>query len=180
MKQALQFRLDILIKELDILDSAIRKIDDIGSSIKNWAIVVWTGSIAVILGRPELHQIVGLTAIPPLLFLIVDTYWRRNQRRFIYRQGEIRDFLNSEALDQAFETGSLDFTVLDPMARYSHGERDYRRFTSIRRVLGFPTVSFLYVGLSLLSLALATAVSVNQTRTDSMPCVVEEVEDARP
>jgi len=48
---AFAFRLEMLKKELDFIDSSIRKIDDIGNSIKNWAILSWTGAIAIILGN---------------------------------------------------------------------------------------------------------------------------------
>ncbi len=36
---AFTFRLEMLNKELDFIDSSIRKIDDIGNSLKNWAIL---------------------------------------------------------------------------------------------------------------------------------------------
>lgn len=59
---AFAFRLEMLKKELDFIDSFIRKIDDIGNSIKNWAILAWTGAIAIILGKPELYRYVILSA----------------------------------------------------------------------------------------------------------------------
>src|SRR5690242_18540094 len=80
------FRLEILKKELDFIDNSIRKIDDIGNSIKNWAILAWTGVIAAILGKPELHGYMAFSAVPPLVFMFVDAYWRKIQRRFTYRQ----------------------------------------------------------------------------------------------
>jgi hypothetical protein len=98
------FQLEILKKELDSIDSSIRKIDDIGNSIKNWAVIVWTGSIAIILRQSELYGYVAFSAIPPLLFMILDAHWRKLQRRFMYRQKLISDFLNSPQLDQAFQT----------------------------------------------------------------------------
>jgi hypothetical protein len=47
--EVLRFRLEVLTKELDSIQGAIRKIDDIGSAVKNWAILTWTGSIAGLL-----------------------------------------------------------------------------------------------------------------------------------
>lgn len=52
---AFAFRLEMLKEELDFIDSSIRKIDDIGNSIKNWAILSWTGAIAIILWESELY-----------------------------------------------------------------------------------------------------------------------------
>jgi hypothetical protein len=109
VSDAFEYRLEMLKKELDAIESSIRKIDDIGNSVKNWAIVTWTGSIAVLLGKPELHKFVFFTAMPPLMFMIVDAFWRTNQRRFVYRQGQISDLLNSKKLDQAFISRTFDF-----------------------------------------------------------------------
>lgn len=149
------FRLEILKKELDFIDNSIRKIDDIGNSIKNWAILAWTGSIAAILGRPELHGYILFSAVPPLVFMLVDAYWRSIQRRFTYRQSQIANFLNSSKLDESFQTRTLDFDLFDPIARKSGQSPDFRRFISVSRVLRFPTVSLLYMGLAALSITMA-------------------------
>ena len=148
------FRLEILKKELDFIDNSIRKIDDIGNSIKNWAILAWTGVIAAILGKPELHGYVAFSAVPPLVFMLVDAHWRKIQRRFTYRQAQIANFLNSPDLDKAFETRVLDFELFDPIARKSRRNADFRQHVSVPRILGFPTVSLLYVGLAILSIGL--------------------------
>ena len=64
---AFAFRLEMLKKELDFIDSSIRKIDDIGNSIKNWAILSWTGAIAIILGKPELYGYVVFFGYTPII-----------------------------------------------------------------------------------------------------------------
>ncbi len=152
---AFAFRLEMLKKELDFIDSSIRKIDDIGNSIKNWAILAWTGAIAIILGKPELYRYVLFSAVPPLMFMMVDAHWRRVQRRFIYRQSVISDFLNSAELDEAFQTRTLNFQVFDPIARKSKQHLDFKQYTSVRRILGYPTVSLIYIGLATLSVAIS-------------------------
>jgi hypothetical protein len=146
VQDAFAFRLEMLKKELD----------DIGDSIKNWAILSWAGSISIILGKPELYRYVAFSAIPPLLFMMLDAHWRRAQRRFIYRQGLISKFLNSPELDAAFETRQLNFYVFDPFAREYSSEIDFKRYTAMRRILVFPTVSMLYVGLAVLSMGIST------------------------
>lgn len=150
------FRLEMLKKELDFIDSSIRKIDDIGNSIKNWAILSWTGAIAIILGKPELYGYVVFSAIPPLLFMMLDAHWRKVQRRFMYRQGMIGDFLNSAELDEAFQNRKLNFQVFDPFARKSRQSPDFKQYVSIRSILVFPTVSLIYIGLAVLSVVIAS------------------------
>lgn len=150
------FRLEMLKKGLDFIDGSIRKIDDIGNSIKNWAILSWTGAIAIILGKPELHGYVVFSAIPPLLFMMLDAHWRKVQRRFMYRQGMIGDFLNSAELDEAFQNRKLNFQVFDPFARKSRQSPDFKQYVSIRSILVFPTVSLIYIGLAVLSVVIAS------------------------
>ena len=153
---AFTFRLEMLKKELDFIDGSIRKIDDIGNSIKNWAILAWTGSIAVILGKPELYGYVIFSAVPPLLFMLLDAHWRRTQRRFIYRQGLISDFLNSPELDEAFQIRKLNFRIFDPFARQCRQPDELKKYTSFQRILSFPTVSLIYLSLSGLSVVIAS------------------------
>lgn len=151
---AFAFRLELLKKELDFVDSSIRKIDDIGNSIKNWAILAWTGSISIILGKPDLYGYILFSAVPPLLFMLLDAHWRKVQRRFIYRQGLIGDFLNSSELDEAFKTRTLNFKVFDPFARKYRNQKDFDQYVSIRKIVLFPTISLIYVGLAGLSITL--------------------------
>lgn len=145
----------MLKKELDFIDGSIRKIDDIGNSRKNWAILAWTGAMAIILGKPELYRYVIFSAVPPLMFMMVDAYWHSIQRRFIYRQGLISDFLNSTELDQAFQTRTLNFQLFDLIARKSEQRLDFKQYISVRRILGYPTVSLIYIGLATLSIAIS-------------------------
>ena len=145
------FRLEMLKKELDFIDNSIRKIDDIANTVKNWAILAWTGAIATILGKPELYKYVLFSALPPLMFMMVDAHWRRIQRRLVYRQRLISDFLNSTELDEAFQSRKLNFQLFDPIARKSSNDIDFKQYISIKRILSFPTVSFIYIGLVVLS-----------------------------
>lgn len=148
---AFSFRLEMLKKELDFIDNSIRKIDDIANTVKNWAILAWTGAIATILGKPELYKYVLFSALPPLMFMMVDAHWRRIQRRLVYRQRLISDFLNSTELDEAFQSRKLNFQLFDPIARKSSNDIDFKQYISIKRILSFPTVSFIYIGLVVLS-----------------------------
>ena len=76
---------DLLKKELDLIDTAIRQIDDITKGVKNWAIVTWTASLGVTLATDPIKPYIWLTAIIPLLFWVVDGSYRRVQRRCVRR-----------------------------------------------------------------------------------------------
>jgi len=155
MEDAFSFRLEILIKELDTIDASIRKIDDIGNSIKNWAILAWTGSVTAILTKPELYTFILFTAIVPIVFMFTDAHWRKIQRRFAYRQAQISEYLNSKKFDSEYESRKLKFKVLDPIAKNATSKDDFKKFISIPKILSFPTVSLLYLGLSSVSILLS-------------------------
>jgi len=154
MEDAFSFKLEMLKKELDMIDKHMRKIDDIGNSIKNWAIVTWAGSISAILTKPNLHPYIIITALLPLIFMLIDAHWRKIQRRLAYRQKEISNFLNSDKLDASFKNHKLDFKILDPIAKSSSSKNDFKEFVSIFKILSYPTVSLIYLGLCFISIVL--------------------------
>ncbi len=138
---------DLLKKELDLIDTAIRQIDDITKGVKNWAIVTWTASLGVTLATDPIKPYIWLTAIIPLLFWVVDGSYRRVQRSFITRNREISEYVNSQSFKSAIQTGkSLDFALL----RMRTKDSDWRN--SMIGVLLFRTVGALYAGLMAISL----------------------------
>ncbi len=129
--------------------------DQITQTTKNWAIVTWTASVGVILGKPELRPFVAATAILPLVFWVIDATWRRLQRRSVYRSRKISEFINDGRLLTAFEDGHFgDFSVLDPTGATHREEEEYRRHTSLRRTLFFREVWVIYWSLAFISLIL--------------------------
>lgn len=152
--KAFEYQLELLKVELNQIDSAIRQMDDITKSIKDWAIVTWTFSLGASLQIEGLSPYIGLTAIIPFLFWIVDARYRKIQRSFIYRINQISNFLNDERLKQSFDEQRLiNFRLLDPRAKESH-DIDYDSYISIFRTLRFGSVGILYIGLILISLSI--------------------------
>lgn len=156
-EDAFKYQLDILKWELDYIQSGIRQMDEITTSIKNWAIVIWSGSIGIAIGSDSLRPYIGFTFLIPVLFWLVDARWRKIQRSFIYRMNQIRDFLNSDEFRQCFEQKRIvSFTILDPRSKGSK-KADYKTYTSIRLVF-FGGMAWLYLGLTMISLALQLVV----------------------
>ncbi len=149
---AFEYQLELLKVELNQIDSAIRQMDDITKSIKDWAIVTWTFSLGATLQMNGLKPYIWLTAIIPLLFWIVDARYRLIQKSFIYRLNQISNFLNDERLKQSFDEQKLvNFRLLDLRAKKSH-DKDYNSYINIFRILRFGSVAYLYIGLILISL----------------------------
>jgi hypothetical protein len=153
--ELLDFQLDTLKQEIDIVNSSIRQMDSMSEKVKNWGIVTWAAATGGAISRTELRAFIALTSFIPILFWIVDLEYRRTQRKFIWRLRQISTFLNSDYLAQSFEAQRLvNLRLLDPM---SIGERgyDYYAFTSIRTVVWFKTASLLYIGMASMSLVAA-------------------------
>jgi hypothetical protein len=94
------------------------------------------------------------------LFWFLDGWYRRIQRGFIYRAVQISQFLNSEDFTLSFENQKLTgFHLLDFRGRISGDKSELIKFTSIWKILLFPSVGFFYAGLIALSVALSIIVS---------------------
>jgi len=150
------YQLELLKIELQSIDQAIWRLIEVTQTTKNWAIVTWAGSIAIVVSQqPEFRKYIGFTAALPLLFWYVDAYWRYIQRRYDFRALKIHQFLNDDRLVKSFEQKKLmGLTVYDPTGRqYAHTE-ELKKFTSIGRTLRFPEVMWFYLVLALISIAL--------------------------
>ena len=157
MKEAsvLEHQLEFLKLEIETINSSIRQMDDITKSVKEWTIGLWTAAVGGALVTENLSPYVALTALIPLLFWLVDTWHRRIQRKFIWRNIQISKFLNSDDLVKSFENDRLTgFPLFDPKARLSKNDGEYTKFVSWRQVMLFRSLSILYLGLAVISLIL--------------------------
>jgi hypothetical protein len=148
----LEYQLDVLKLEIETINSAIRQMDSMTEKIKNWTVLLWAASTGAAITSPTLNPYIFLTAAIPLAFWFVDGWYRRIQRRFIWRTGEISTFLNSEWLTESFKAQEIKgFKLFDPAARSAKGEDKYESFINIRRTMKFGSVSIFYAFLILMS-----------------------------
>jgi hypothetical protein len=156
----LEYQLDILKLEIESINSAIRQMDSMTEKIKNWAVLIWAAALGAAITNKDLNRYIAFTSAIPLAFWFVDGWYRRIQRRFIWRNNEIRDFLNSEKLEKSFTQQTLvDFEVFDLASRNSKGQEEYEAFISIRRTMRFGSLYLFYSFLIVISL-LAWVVSL--------------------
>ena len=156
--ESLKYQLDILKHEMEYINSTIARMDEITQTTKNWAILVWGGSILLVLGDPFFRNYLFFTALLPLLFWYIDGRWRYLQRRSIYRSMKINQFLNDGRLVTAFQTGKLDsFTVYDPAgSQYrAANDQEYLKYVSMKKALSYAEVMGFYGVLVMISVFLA-------------------------
>ncbi len=148
---------ELLKNELGQINDAIERIDGIAQGIKNWTILLWAGSLAILFDKDhtELRHNAWVTAIIPILFWWSDATWRRIQRSFIFRVRLIGAFANSSDLAASQAQGRfVNFVVLDPRADSSRHLPAYRKATSLLRTAFFKSISLFYLSLIAISVAL--------------------------
>lgn len=149
----LEYQLDILKLEIETINSGIRQMDVMSEKIKNWAIVLWAASTGATITTTNLNRFIAFTAAIPFAFWFVDAWYRRIQRRFIWRSVQISAFLNDERLTRSFEQQAVvDFVLFDPASRTSKGTVGYERFISIWRTIRFGSLYLFYTFLISMSL----------------------------
>ena len=156
MNDYLNFQMEILKQEIDIIEKIIARIETVTQTIKNWALVSWTGSIGFALSNSELNNYIILTGILPFLFWILDASWRRNQKRSVYRSYKIKEFLNDKRLELSFEKNKfIDFELYDPVGNSHMKEIDYKKKVSLFKTVFYQEVIAFYLTLIIISIVLS-------------------------
>lgn len=153
--QRFQYQLDCLKLEMEMIERIIARMDETTQGIKNWAIVTWAGSIGLLLKDPDLRKYIIFTVVLPLIFWYLDGIWRKLQRRSVYRNEKIMDFLNSEDFAESCRKQELvNFVVMDPVGRQYKGTKKYREALKLKHILGYGDIRYFYEGLTLISILL--------------------------
>ncbi len=152
----LNFQLDLLKTEISQIQEIIGRIDTLTQQVKNWTVLTWAGSISLLIGNADksLRQIIFVSAVIPFLFWIVDGYYRRRQRGFIFRIEKISNYLNSEELANSFKKGIIsNFILLDLSAKQS-GKDQRKQFANLRKAMWFKSIRTFYLGLIITTIIL--------------------------
>lgn len=92
---------DLLFKELEIINSTIKNLDDIIFKTKNFAFLIWGGSLYFISEKLKVNDVSSkshlfiMTALIPLLFWVMDYRWRKHILQCSKREKIISLFINS-------------------------------------------------------------------------------------
>jgi hypothetical protein len=141
------FQQEILKKEIDLIDQTIERIDKIQLSMKNWTVLIWGGSLFLIVeNMDDPRPLVLLTILIPLLFGYLDLLWKRQILIVSYREQRISDFVNGEV-----EQGG--FRVLDPigLAYQKKKVQPFDQATSLRKAIAYKDAGLFYIVMAVLS-----------------------------
>ncbi len=96
------YRFQLLLKEMELIQQSIHNMDDIIHKNKNFAFVAWGGSLYLIvehlnnLADPTRGALIFLTGFIPLIFWVMDVQYRSHIRRASAREKKLTYFINSE------------------------------------------------------------------------------------
>lgn len=136
---------DLILKELDIVQSEIARFDNNGLAVKQWCLAVWASTIAY--GVEHDNALIVFTSeVTTLAFSLVELAYRRFQWRFISRSKRIEDLLASN--DLSGYRYDVHYSAV--------GQRGDCRFrTELRAVLRQPHFTLFYLTLAVFGLACA-------------------------
>lgn len=109
-----QHRWELLLKEIDLIHSTIKNLDDIIFKTKNFGFLFWGGSLFLIVKdmgdmTPGTKMfLIFLTGLIPLLFWAMDYNWRKHLLRCSRRERVISHFLNSNDFERLVLQGEKD------------------------------------------------------------------------
>lgn len=156
---AFSYKLEILKWELDLINKNIERMDNFAQASKNWAVLIWVGVISLSLSKDIDNTrsiIVLFSALIPLLFWYIDSFFRRLQRRSIFRQNKISEYLNSEIFINDCNMNAMKgIHIVDPTGVKYRNEEVYQRFVSQKITMKFKEVSVFYSGLAIISIILS-------------------------
>ncbi len=151
----LNYQLEFLMHEAASIQEIIKRMDELTQKCKDWTVLIWAGGVSLAISQEHLRRYIWLTGVVPLLFWLLDGWWRKIQRTCVFRSKKISEFLNGPDLVKSFEENRLvNFKVLDPRGDQYRDEEDYKDFTKISMTMRFMEVKLFYLGLISLSAGL--------------------------
>lgn len=109
-KEQFGYKLSLIQKELETINNIIDKHDNFTQATKNWCVVIWIGTLSLILkeiSNSDMMKLLFFTPVIPIMFWIIDATWRRLQNRSIYRSDKISEFLNSKDFTDSYSNYEL-------------------------------------------------------------------------
>lgn len=119
MKDEFDYKFELLINEINVLQSGIRNYDSILLVIKGWAITSFSGFVFFAI-REKKPIYLLICAFVVILFWVFDSINKSFQRRYIIRYNKIEHFLRCDKFSKVVENRSFKkFNIPDLGARFS-------------------------------------------------------------
>ncbi|MEO1541324.1 MAG: hypothetical protein AAFU59_13120 [Pseudomonadota bacterium] len=144
-------RHDILLREWEMCDGNVGRLDGVLFVMRGWAVTVAAAMIAYAYTEGQ-AEIARYLVLPVGLLWVLDGLFKRFQRIFIDRNREIHRYLSSAQFGQDVERGEMSFTT-PLMALRFRGGTWTERVADHARCMFLRNVSLTYLPLILAGLA---------------------------
>ena len=159
-------QIKLLLKELEIVHTHIKRFDDYSFLIKGWAITLWSAITLWVVNEYSSTNYIILLYFPliiPFLFWLEDGLMKYFQRVSIARSRFIEDYFNKKISKENLK--ELDFPLFDPVGRISceneFYKTNYLMITRFWKCLEVRMVSLLYSIILILSLLIIVILTQN-------------------
>jgi len=123
MKDEFDYKFELLLKEIEVLQNGIRSYDSILFTIKGWAITIFSAFV-LFASKEQQPTYLIFCAAAVILFWALDALNKSFQRRYIIRYNKIEHFLRRREFSEAIKKRSFKgFNLPDVGARVSVGRR---------------------------------------------------------
>lgn len=144
---SLQFRLDWLKKEVDILEHKIELYDNLSLTLKNWTVVSWFALVSYAITNND-WRVAAFSPLLPLLFMLTEASYKRFQIDFVLRTRRIMAFLNDpkESARWLRDNGTA-FPIYDMLNIYGEAHKHdplSQKWGGLWVSIRKPSVSLLY------------------------------------
>jgi len=147
MKDTFDYQVELLWKEIDLLQQSIRTYDTMLMTIKGWSITVFSAFV-IFAVKEEQPQNLLLCVLAVLLFWVLDALFKSFQRAFIIRYNKVEHVLR-KYLPAAVEKRSFKnlLHVPDIRGRMSFSPEERRSKTTPLKGALYLHTSLLYVAM---------------------------------
>jgi hypothetical protein len=147
MKDAFDYQVELLWKEIDLLQQSIRTYYTMLMTIKSWAITVFSAFVIFAVKEKQPQNLL-LCALAVLLFWVLDALFKSFQRAFIIRYNKVEHVLRKD-LPTAVEKRSFKnlLVIPDIRGRLSFSSEERRDKTTPLKGALYPHTSLLYVAM---------------------------------
>lgn len=152
------FKLELLKKEIDLINSVIARYDGILFRIKGWTITLWLPIVGWGIHGKSI-PIFLLALFIPIIFCFIELEFKKIQRQYIFRGNKLEKFFrDNEKLKKAFVEQDIPENpgVYDPNAhaigQLKELSKEYKKKTSYLTILGFRNVYVFYLAMFILTI----------------------------
>lgn len=149
MSQIKNYKYDLLLKEIDLIDGTIKNLDDIIYKTKNYAFLFWSGSIFLVTGMDKFQDnkislLIILTAIIPIMFWTMNYFWYKHLRFTSQRERIISLFINSLEFKDWLENenSAVKFPLYDKIGWIYTTEMENKKYFDEKYLINRKQIKF--------------------------------------